>query len=263
MKNRAIKLVAIFAVLLFGVAAVANATTYTLATQPYAGGEAAGWNAGFSATFELDVTPLSSNGNGSQDELAVVLDSLTDVAAGSTLTAMEGTWAITGSSGFELVSDANIAKYNTYLSSKHSALVTWGTYTNTAYSQAAWPTPTHGGPYTQSDASLSTTGFDTLDGSGVWGRTGSGENFTSFQGSWYTNDAPLSVGSTIADLFVPAGWTPSPTSVLTYQGVLGFSYGGGHTQNAEIVTATPEPATLVLLASGLVGLLAYAWKKRK
>ena len=26
---------------------------------------------------------------------------------------------------------------------------------------------------------------------------------------------------------------------------------------------TPEPGTLVLLATGLVGLLAYAWRKRK
>jgi hypothetical protein len=28
-------------------------------------------------------------------------------------------------------------------------------------------------------------------------------------------------------------------------------------------TATPEPGTLVLLASGLIGLLAYAWRKRR
>ena len=29
------------------------------------------------------------------------------------------------------------------------------------------------------------------------------------------------------------------------------------------VAATPEPGTLTLLAAGLVGLLAYAWRKRK
>ena len=28
-------------------------------------------------------------------------------------------------------------------------------------------------------------------------------------------------------------------------------------------TVTPEPSTLLLAASGLVGLLAYAWRKRK
>jgi hypothetical protein len=31
----------------------------------------------------------------------------------------------------------------------------------------------------------------------------------------------------------------------------------------SVVTSTPEPSTLVLLASGLFGLLCYAWKKRK
>jgi hypothetical protein len=29
------------------------------------------------------------------------------------------------------------------------------------------------------------------------------------------------------------------------------------------LTATPEPGTLVLMATGLFGLLAYAWRKRK
>ena len=27
--------------------------------------------------------------------------------------------------------------------------------------------------------------------------------------------------------------------------------------------STPEPLTVVLLATGLIGLLAYAWRKRK
>ena len=33
--------------------------------------------------------------------------------------------------------------------------------------------------------------------------------------------------------------------------------------NISIVDPVPEPSTLILLACGLVGLLAYAWKKRK
>ncbi len=51
-----------------------------------------------------------------------------------------------------------------------------------------------------------------------------------------------------------------------YAGQIGSQYyvqldanGGG----VETVATTPEPATLVLLASGLVGLLAYAWRKRR
>jgi hypothetical protein len=32
---------------------------------------------------------------------------------------------------------------------------------------------------------------------------------------------------------------------------------------AVTITQTPEPATMAMLVSGLVGLLAYAWRKRK
>ena len=42
----------------------------------------------------------------------------------------------------------------------------------------------------------------------------------------------------------------------------GFSYGGGRTSYGEIYQ-TPEPATLALVGSGLLGLLAYAWKCRR
>ena len=41
---------------------------------------------------------------------------------------------------------------------------------------------------------------------------------------------------------------------------------GGYAQSAGAqitITPTPEPGTLVLLVTGLLGLLTYAWRKRK
>ena len=39
---------------------------------------------------------------------------------------------------------------------------------------------------------------------------------------------------------------------------------GTYADNVRLdISEVPEPSTLVLLASGLVGLLAYAWRKRK
>jgi hypothetical protein len=43
-----------------------------------------------------------------------------------------------------------------------------------------------------------------------------------------------------------------------------MSHAVGQVSSFQVdVTAAPEPSTMVLLASGLMGLLAYVWQKRR
>ena len=54
---------------------------------------------------------------------------------------------------------------------------------------------------------------------------------------------------------------------LQYVGLFGKTYGGSSISNATFdsmsFTVVPEPSTLTLGLAGLVGLLAYAWRKQK
>ena len=76
----------------------------------------------------------------------------------------------------------------------------------------------------------------------------------------------IPVGTLLAKFFV----TPSTdlTFVAATGGIDGFGFstpGGSHTADPCSFTtaAVPEPWTIALLACGLFGLLAYAWRKRK
>jgi hypothetical protein len=88
--------------------------------------------------------------------------------------------------------------------------------------------------------------------------------YSAFGNTWFSGDvdAFLPVGSVIGALFVTKNWTSiffedynpeNPAKIGGRQFVKAF----------ETITIVPEPSTLLLLAGGLVGLLAYAWRKRK
>jgi hypothetical protein len=190
------------------------------------------------------------------DRLQLTILSLTDIAAGSSIPSMEGSFVITGST-FDCANPAYIADFNSdnstsfgipdFLSSNQGTTAA----TNLAtYGQ----TPTVG---PLSFVNLPPNASKTFSEDG-----GSGQAYTGFTGGWFTSGAGLVNGNIMATFIVPTGWNPT-ANPITFEGPIGFDYGGGHTQNAELLTTTPEPATLVLLVSGLVGLLAYAWRKRK
>ncbi len=72
------------------------------------------------------------------------------------------------------------------------------------------------------------------------------------------------VGDILAKIYVTTGTN------VTYNGLLGLdtlNSVGGSFESIPYVgpppPPVPEPSTLALLVSGMIGLLAYAWKKRK
>ena len=56
-------------------------------------------------------------------------------------------------------------------------------------------------------------------------------------------------------------WT-GPANGTNYNWVK-FNLATGDQSNVYFDAIVPEPGTMVLLATGLIGLLAYAWRKRK
>jgi hypothetical protein len=82
--------------------------------------------------------------------------------------------------------------------------------------------------------------------------------FSTLSDTWLSTSASgnLAVNAILAKLYVPTGGDVELT------GSLGMSVSGngclGHG-----TTFIPEPGTMVLLATGLMGLIAYAWRKRK
>jgi hypothetical protein len=88
--------------------------------------------------------------------------------------------------------------------------------------------------------------------------------FTLYDGKLGSTTTVTTGNSTLTWEYVASGLTGGSGVVGTLAGGQYYmqldSNGGGV---ETIATTTPEPGTVALLASGLAGLLAYAWRKRK
>jgi len=258
MKNLAIK-AAVLCILVFGMAIAANAqTTLPLTTGTYPGGVAAGWLTGFQETGAyisetVDYTP-------GWDRLDIYWGTASGNIAGSQMVAIQGSFTITGATGMELVSDAGAAACYADNGVPYWPSNGWGYWTNaTGHGDS-----TILGHYGQSSNNLSFVNMADSVVASPWSRTGSAELFSSFSGAWQTGGGTgVGDGGRFARLFVPDTWG-GPGSSFTFDAAVGFNNAGSNSENAQLQwVATPEPTTLVLLATGLIGLLAYAWRKRK
>lgn len=176
--------------------------------------------------------------NDTLDKITFTVDGVS--TAGSEVAAMEGTWTALGSNASLYTNDTEYWAYYTYILP---------------------PAPLPGGP---PDAPNSYCGFYSIATAGVdWSRTGEGTNYSDMlSGAWYTQDNSnwIGVGETMAVMYVTKG------AGVSYNGEIGVSlYNvGSETKAYEFSLApVPEPSTFALLACGLIGLLAYAWRKRK
>jgi hypothetical protein len=199
------------------------------------------------------------------DLITVYLDSLSGTLTGQSVTTVQGIWTAGGPGGA------------IYLSS----LSDWASITG----QSSYRTAQYDGDnnligYTYNNFTV--VNFPTVNAAAYWGRTQSGTStvqYSSFRGGWYgtgnwlapnlTSDTD---GDGMAENVVAVLRVTKPTTSLSLSCVYEsqfdvnawcFAPSGGHSDVA--FTLVPEPGTLVLLASGVVGVLfcARGWKRER
>jgi probable HAF family extracellular repeat protein len=87
----------------------------------------------------------------------------------------------------------------------------------------------------------------------------------SFTNGFADDHAFLYSGVVMQDLnnLIPSGWTLEDATGINDKGqICGYGINSTGQQDVFLLTPTPEPGTLDLLAAGTAGLLACVWRRR-
>lgn len=194
-------------------------------------------------TLSTTVTP-----DGAWNKVDIHISSLTGVASGAAITSIQGAW--------------------TAMTDQTNAGGTLGLSSTAWQAKTLNTNGTDGQSWVNFDADQSPAQFSRSNGSGTaWGSFTSGTGETA--GAWYTGNTTDYLSATpgsgidspdntlLAEMYV------TPGKYIAFSGFANLTNGQVSVPLSFNTAPVPEPSMLALLVSGLIGLAAYAWKKRK
>ncbi len=182
--------------------------------------------------------------SGSLDKLMIYLSGYEGIPSDAKMGGMEGTWSVVGAGAGISLKDTDED-------------ATWQDYTK------GYPTPAAGISYVKFDLTID----NNPPAPTLWTRTAGvgADMYSDFSGSWFTTTdlrkkTPTAIQAStglIAALYVSTG------ADVEFSGKLQFSGATGVITTTFSTQMIPEPGTVALLASGLIGLLIAAWRRKR